>query len=492
MSRVSTNTISIAYAIEASLATLPGTPQWKLIEPNEINTFGPTISTVARNPIAKDRQRKKGTITDLDSAVEFNADLTGDHITDFFNGFMFAEWTGGGVWGEYETEDVTAVTATGYTVTDDGDLAADELIYARGFTNSANNGLKVVGAASTTTEIKVSGLVVEAAPPDEARIEIAGVQGATGDLEIDASGDLISTVLDLSALGLTVGQVIWVGGSTTVTQFAVAANTGFARITAIAAAKLTLDKTAATFTIDNGATKTIQILFGRFLRNVPVDDGDFLEQSYQFEATYPDLDSVGVDEYEYAKGNYCNQLVLNLPLSDKATCDFGFTGTDTEPPSTNRDAESANAIDPIQTEAFNTSADIARLRITQTDETELTSYFKTLTLTVNNNVTPEKVLANLGAVFMNIGNFDITIEAQVLFTDSGIPTAIRNNTTLTMDFSLENSDGGLFFDFPAITIGGGDKEYPENETVLMNTPASAFEDPTLGYSLSISHFPYLP
>ena len=183
---------------------------------------------------------------------------------------------------------------------------------------------------------------------------------------------------------------------------------------------------------------------------------------------------------------------IELPLADKATCEFGFVGTDTEPPTTTRASQAANAITPIAVEAFNTTADIARLRITQTNETTLTTYFKSITLTINNNVTPEKVLASLGAAFMNIGNFDVNIEAQVIFTDKDIPSAIRNNTTLTMDFSLENNDGGFFFDFPSITIGGGDKELPENESVLINVPATAFEDTTLGYSMSISHFPFVP
>jgi len=500
MSRVSTNTISIAYAKETSLGVLPGTPQWKLIEPNTINVFGSTIATVARNPISKDRQRKKGTTTDLDSAAEFPADMTAEHALDFLSNFMFASWTDVEVWGPYETNTVVDADATGdsFGVSAGGALAALTLIYARGFTNAANNGLHVVDAGSTGTEIEVtSSLVTEASPPTTARIEVCGYRTDTGDLDVTVSGTsvtLTTTTLDFTTLGLTVGQTIFVGGEAAANKFATnpTANSGYLRIVSIAANSMVCDKSSGNWVTEANTTQDVDIYFGRFLRNVAVDNADFLEESIQFEATWTDLEAVGTDAYEYAKGNYCNQLTLNLPLSDKATCEFGFVGTDTEPPSTTRASEAENAISPIQTEAFNTTADIARLRITQTDETNLTSYFKTLTLTVNNNVTPEKVIASLGAAFMNIGNFDVSIESQVIFTDKAIPTAIRNNTTLTMDFSLENSDGAFFFDFPAITIGGGDKEFPENESVLMNVPASCFEDPTLGYSMSISHFPFMP
>lgn len=499
MSKVSTNTVSLQFCREASLGVLPGSPLWKLLEPNSIGGFGANITTVARNPISKDRQRKKGTITDLDSPVEFEGDLTGEHVLDFMSGFCFAVPNGPNVYGDQETDTITGVdgTAEEYDVSANGDLAAGQLIYCRGFTNSENNGLKTVAAGATGTTIAVEeDIVDEVSPPYNARIEVCGFEGAAGDLEINASLNLISTVLDFTTLDLTVGQVIWIGGTATLNRFALdissSVNRGWARITAIAANELTLDKKSSTYQTDDGAAKEIHFYYGNFIRNVSVDDADFDEASYQFEATYPDLEAVGTDCYEYAKGNYCNQITFNLPLADKANCSFGFVGTDTEPPDTSRATGADTPLEPVQTVAFNTSADIARLRITEVDETGLSTYFKSLSLTINNNASPEKALANLGAVFMNIGNFDVDIEAQLLFTNKAVPAAIRANTTVTMDFSLRNDDGGLFFDLPAMTLGGGDKEFPENETVLINTPAQAFEDPTLGTSIGVSLFPYLP
>src|SRR6056297_3642499 len=108
MSRVSTNTVGLAYAIEDSLGVLPGSPVWKSLEPNDISTFGATISKVSRNPISKDRQRKKGTTTDLDSSVEFPHDLTMESFIDFMQGFCFAQFNGPIKFGPQETDDVTA------------------------------------------------------------------------------------------------------------------------------------------------------------------------------------------------------------------------------------------------------------------------------------------------------------------------------------------------------------------------------------------------
>jgi len=502
VSQVSTNEVSLQYSIEDTLGVLQGTPIWKLLEPNTIDSFGAEIDTVARQPISADRQRKKGTISDLNSSVEFGADLTMDHFIDFMEGFMFSVFNGLQNISDEEKDVNTCtdctITTNLYTVTDIGTAnpamiyPEQSLIFCQGFTNSENNGLKHVDSGGSITTIEVTESLVTESAPSTCEISLAGVEGLAADFEIDANGNIESTLFDFTTLGLTVGQMIWVGGATAGLQFAVAANTGWARITALAANLITVDKTTAPFTVDNGAGKTIQLLFGRYLRNVAVDDADFLERSFQFELAYPDLEAVGTDAYEYAKGNYCNQIQLQLPLTDKAVATFGFVGTDTPVATTSRDAEGGNGLSPTKTVAFNTSSDIARVRMTETDETGLTTYFKSLNLTINNNCGPEKVLGTLGAVFMNTGNFEVDIEAQVIFTDPDVAAAIRANTTVTMEFSLKNDDGGLFFDIPSMTLGGGGKELPVNESVLLNTTAMAFKDETFETSIGISLFPYLP
>lgn len=489
MAIVKTNNISLAYAIESSLGVLPGSPTWKLLEPNDITTFGATITTVAREPISKDRQRKKGTVTDLESAAEFEHDLTLDAFVDFAEGFVFANFQGDTIGA------CSAVTASSdtFTVASGPTLQAEQLIYNIGFTNSANNGLLEVVSATATT-IVVGNVTVDETPPANARIQVAGIRGGSGDFAITVSSGVATLTyggaLDLTAVGLSLGQFVHVGGTTSGRQFS--AGAGYGRITAITATTLTLDKLSSTLATDPGTGETVDLLYGRFLKNVPVDDADFLQRSFQFEAAYPDLGGVGTDEYEYSLGNLANTMAINLPLTDKATVTFGFVGTDTEVPTTTRKTNAASALTPLQTTAFNTSSDIARLRITEVDETGLTTCFKELTLTLGNQVSPEKCLGTLGAFELNTGLFLVDLEAQILFTDSDVAAAIRNNDTVTMDFILTNDDGAIAIDIPSMTLGGGDKEFPVNESVLMNLTGQAFRDTTLGTSIGISLFPIVP
>ncbi len=499
MGRVLTNNTAFAVAREATLGVLPGSPIWKTLEPNGIPNFGSDVTKVAREPISKDRQRRKGTTTDLDSGVELEHDTTMEVLYDFIEGFCFAAFNGPIKWSAIDTDQVTAVVSTGYTVSANGDEPDGTLIYARGFDIAGNNGLKVTAGTSTGTEVKAAGLAAEASPPTNVTLDVCGVRGASGDIEIDASGDIISTVLDFTTLDLTAGQFLFVGGTEDVNRFATdvsgggTPNRGMVRIVSIATNKIVTDKRGVTFSVDNGAAKLIDLYFGKFGRNVTVDDADFLELSFQFEAEFPNLETPGPgDEYEYAKGNFCNTLGFNFPLTNKADFTAAFTGTDTEPPSTTRATNADTPIAPEQTVAFNTTPDIIRLRVTQTDESGLTTDFKDAKVTFNNNVGPEKVIGTLGAKFMNYGNFFIDIESQIVFTDSDVVAAIRNNTTVTMDFGVRNDDGGFMVDVPSMTMGGGGRDYPINESVLLNFTAEAFQDPTLGTSVGFSMFAVIP
>lgn len=486
MARTLTNNLSLAYAIEQTLGVLPGSPAWKKLEPNTLGSFGSETTTVSRSPISPDRQRRKGGITDLDSMVELEADFTLEHFLDFAEGFCFSTFKGAAALIP------TATTVSGYTVPVSTILPANTLVVARGFTNAINNGLKTVGAGGTTTNVAVTGLTAETPPVTQnPTLEVAGVIGAVGDLTINAAGNLASTTLNFTTLNLVVGQ--WIYLPTGTNGFANVANNGFARIVAIATNILTLERKSQVFVTDTGAGKQIQVFFGRFVRNVATDHADYLERSFQFEAAYKNLQDPGPgDEYEYAKGNYCNEMTFNLPLADKATISFGFVGTDTAVPTTVRATNAANAKQPVQTSMLNTTSDIARLSVNKVDESGLTTDFKSVGLTLNNNVGGEKVVGTLGSKYMNTGNFEVDLESQVLFTKSAVLSAIRNNDRVNFHFALKNADGGAVTDIPSMTLGDGSRDFPVNESIALNLTAMAYKDPTLGYSISFSVFPYLP
>ncbi len=502
MARSLTNNTAVAVATETSIGTLPATPLWVKLEPNTLGSYGAEITTVPRNPISNTRQQRKGSTTDLDSSVEWEGDLTKHHFMQFAEGFVFAQRANNTVMERVQAgADYRSLVAVNSTSSFDHDalsaaLAAGTLIFNRGWSTAANNGLFEVDTGSTTILTEVTSAPTDETPATTtgARMDVCGFRLTDGTWD-DTAKTVGSAGTDLTTLGLKVGQMLRVGS-----DINAATNGQLAgRITAITAAIITLDKieNLGSGTMNGGGNETatdIDLLYGPFVRNVAVSDADFVERSFQFEVVYDNLqnpDGTG-DEYEYAIGNLCNEMTINMPGQDKGTISFGFIGTNSDDITTTRKGNTANAVDAVQTAAINTSSDFIRLNLWDTSENDLGTCFKTLTLTLGNSVSPEKCLGTLGASFMNTGNFTVAMDAELLFTDSDLAQAIKDNQTVTFDVLMQNDDGALGIDIPSLTLGGGARSFPVDESIRISVTGSAFGDATLDTSIGITEFPYFP
>jgi hypothetical protein len=347
--------------------------------------------------------------------------------------------------------------------------------------------------STTTSTVVTTTLTDESAPPSTAKLEYAGFEATAGDLVVDADGNITSTTFDfttdVTGAGLLPGMIIYIGDGTTDNSFATAGS-GTARIRVVAANKLTIDKqSSSTWAADAGAGKTIRVFVGSWTRNVPLSHADYLNRTYQFEAAYTGLDVID-DGYEYAIGNNANQMTINLPLTDKATIGWGFIGLDQEEATDTQ--KTGNWYSRSDTDAFNTTSDFGQIAFTDSSSNTLGAYFKDMTITINNNISPEKVLGTLGANNMNIGDFTVDMTTQVLFTSLDAINAVRDNLTTTFSFNVENDDGALHFDIPSMTLGSASKSFPRNETIKVDLSGNAFKDSFFGYAISVTDFPYLP
>ena len=490
MTRVLTNNTTVSVSVEASLGVLEASAAWEELEPNDIPSYGATISKVARNPISKNRQNRKGTISNVESAVELDMDLTLSSSIAFIEGFAFSNSKSRKLYTS------TAATASGFTVASgaDTDPILGTLLRVTGAVATPGiNAFYQVATNLASTEIAT--LPTPSATETVAlQLESVGHRCVASDIElVEASGvfSLTSTALDFTTLDIMAGQEIYIGGFADANQFGVLATPvrGLVRVVSIATNALVFDKQDATFTATvSGAGVTLDLLFGEFVRNVPTNHADFIERSYQFELTQPGLGASGETMYEYAKGNMPNEITFDLPLTEKATYSMAFVGQDTPPATLTRANVDGGITEPEYTTAFNTSADIARLRVDQLDGTGLTTDFKSLSLTLNNNVSPENVLGVTGAKYINTGNLEVGFEATLIFSNAGVAEAVRNNTTLTMDFQLTNDNGTIVIDLPALTLGGGAKSFPVNESITIETTGEAFADPKLNTSFGITIF----
>ena len=484
--KVDSNSVGLRYAEELAdtIGTLPGSPVWYPIEPNGFGEFGAQYKQVARETINASRQRRKGSITDLDVTGGFSSDFTSLSLFDIMQGFFFADW-------RKKTEmSPTAVAAGSYTVASGGTgFLVNSLIWAQGFTNSVNNGLKLV-TASTGTSVSAAGTVVET-PPAGDLITRVGHRGALGDLTLTVNGgkaQLNSTALNFTTLGLIPGEWLWLGGDIAVNQFATAALNGFYRIQTIAANAILFDRAPTTPAADTGATKLIDIYFAHVIKNES-SPALIKQRSYHLERYF----GTAGPGYEYAKGCVANTLEIEIKQADKIELQFGFIGTAIE------DAPSAKTgTRPSlpKEEVFNASSDFSRLRmLNELTQATLFTYLTDLKLTIDNNVEVAKSIAILGGFDVNVGDFSVAGSAKAYFATTDAANAIRNNSDVSLDFALVKGNPqavGYVFDIPLVTLGDGRRSVERNKPIMMDLSANGVAHPTLDHTLMVNFFTYLP
>lgn len=504
--KIDSNITGLRYAEEETLGNLPATGiVWRQLEPNGYSDFGGQISTIARNPINPSRQRKKGVVTDLEASGGFGTDLTQEGLQDLMQGFMFATAR------KKDEQSVAATLAGAYTVVGGPTtMNTGDMIFGKNFTDTGANGLKTLSGPSTATSVPVNE-TLPVLTGQSGTISRVGFQFATGDVALVVSGTLpqmTATAKDLTTLGLIPGEWIFIGGDTAVTQFnqtGTNINNGFARIRSITANAITFDKTAGTMSAAAGTGKTIRIFFGRVIKNEL--GTDIICRSYQLERTLGAPDSAQPTQLqaEYVVGAVPNELSLNLPSASKIEMDLSFVGTKVEQrlagagPTNGPKAGARPAL--VESEAFNTSSDFSRIKLAVVDPanpapTPLFAFSEEITLTLNNNITPNKALGVLGSFAVTIGTFEVGGSLTSYFANLTATQAVNNNSDITLDAIIVKNNQGITFDLPLVSLGDGrptvEQDQPIKLPLTMDAATAAKIDPTLDYTFMMIFWDYLP
>ena len=506
---IDSNATGLRYAEEASYKVLPGTPDWVPLEPNSYADFGGSVTLLARNPINASRQNKKGVITDLDASGGFETDLTQVNLQDILQGFFFADFRPKG------EEIVTAVDEDGanpdeYQVAATAGFLVGSIIQGQNFTNAANNGVNTVTAivSNVSVEVVTGALVTEAGPPADARIVAVGFVCDANDVDVDVTGTfpkLASTTTDFSTLGLIPGEWIFVGGDGVNSVFDQAANNGFKRIRSVTATAIEFDKSDLTMLVETGADETIELYFGRVLKN---ELGSLIvRRTYNLERQLgaPDGALPAEIQAEYISGAVPGEVSLNIPSADKVTANLSFVGADTETIDGPTALKTGNRPALVEADAFNTSSDFTRIRLAvHTDGTEaptpLFAFAQELTVTINNNLSPNKAVATLGSFEVTAGTFQVNGSITAYFADVASVATIRANSDITLDMAMvkgaTGAKKGIILDLPLIALGDGrpnvEQDQPITLPLSMDAATAAAIDSTLDYTAMFIFFDHLP
>ena len=494
--KIDSNFTGLRYALETpgQPKTLPGVNGadaiWFELEPNSYSDFGGTTTLKARSPITAGRQRRKGRAVDLDAKGGFTMDFTSDNMLNLMPSYFFAAWRKGAFL--HETADQIVVAAAGKTFTKAASFGAGTvggLILASGFGVPANNGVKHVTAA-TANALTVSEALTDEAGAVGQKVKLVGFQGAAADITVDATDPkfpfLGSTVFDFTTLGLVPGAWVYVGGDAAGVSFAEPGNNGFARVAAIAAHKLTFDKTQNAMVTTAGAGKTVQVFLSDFIKNESNPEL-ITTQTVQFERS---LSSAG---FEYLPGSFANELTVDMKSADKIELTLDFIALDAE------EAEYADrkpgSFPDIATspEAYNTSTDLVRIRAAhQGDAAPLFAFMQTMSFKINNNVSPLKALGVFGSFDVSIGDFVVEGDITAYFSDIAAVAAVRKADSLTIDFGLALDNRGWMFDIPHLVFDKGNLTITKDAPITIPVGINAAADQKLNTTLTASYFAYLP
>jgi hypothetical protein len=472
VNKINSNVVETSYAEEDSIKVLGGTPIWKPLDVNTFSDFGGSISKVSRTPFRTDRQNRKGQTVDLDAAGSLNHDLVQTGLQDILQGFFFADLRNKAeVGGDSEITGVTTGPDT-YTAASGLDVfEVDDLVFATGNTNAANNGLKTVTTVLAAVLTVAETLVAET-PGALSKLVKVGHQFSAGDLVVDMTGSLpqlTTTVKDLRELGLVPGEFIYIGGDSVATQFDLS-GMGFARVRSITEFAIVLDKSQADMVADTAAAKTIQIFLPRVLKN---ETGtDIVRRTYNIERQLgaPDDAQPSQIQSEYLIGAVPNELTINIPTADKAMLDMAFIAMDHETRSAAVGIKSGTREALVEESAFNTSSNVPLINLAIVSDTEenpvpLFAFAEEMTISINNNVSPDKAIGVLGGFDASFGNFVVTGSLTAYFVEVDSVAAIRNNSDVTMDMHVVKENAGITIDIPLMSLGDGRLDVTQNEAI---------------------------
>ncbi len=479
--------------------------EWIAAEPNSYGEFGGKLKSVARKPITADRQRRKGSIVDIDTAASFNTDLTMNNLTRLLQGFFFnniaekqTNITLDGTTVNIAISSVVASTKT-YTLASAMPQAfnANGLCFCTGFKDPKNNGFKVVVSKTTTTVVfgGLSSAFADETPPATAKITQVGAMFGSGTSAIVMNGKLVrftDSVSDLSGYNLQVGEWVFIGGDATALQFV--NNIGWARISAITAGYLEFDKVSwANPQAEVGTGLTIQIFFGSVLRNTTPAETP-VRRTYQLERLVGN-DSVGIMS-EYVVGAVANEFTLNIPQSDKVSMDLNYIGLDLEQRNGTTGIKAGKRPTVLNEDAINTTSDITRVQLSTVNALDATpvslfAYATNVKLTLKNNASVDKAIGHMGGFEISVGGFEVDGSLECYFADMDSVISVRNNADVTLDMILMQPNAGIVVDVPLIQLGDGSLKIEPNKSIMLPLSTAASMGAN-GYTLLWNKFDYLP
>jgi len=480
----STNRVAIAKVRETTFGVTTPNPVFKGIRETS-SSLAVNPQTVVSNEISPDRQVSDLILVGVQAGGDVGGEMSFQTMDDDLEEALQGTWANlpNIVVATLDTEisDLSVTTAT-VAAGLGTPFKTGMLVLTSGFTTPANNGLVARVASSTGTVVfPAATFTAEPAPiPVGATMRTVGFAGVVGDIAaVTAGGNaMTSATLDFTTLGLQPGLWIRPNG------FATAVNNDFCRVSAVAANKISLDRVPVGWAADTGAAVAISVFAGDFLTNGSTKRSNTFERQY--------LDHVPVT-YEYLRGQTVDKFSVTADANKIATYTESYIGSDGVA-QTIRIAGATDVPAPTN-DVLNTSSNVGRLGF---DGVPVTgpNFIMSAKFDIANNLRRQNAVGSFAPVGIGNGEFTVTGTLNTYFGSKAVLDKVINNTRTSFDTRLgrpDNNKQSLVFDFPSIKLSAGAPSVSgKNADVMLSATFQALRDPTLGYTLGITRFWYLP
>jgi len=468
------NRVQLAGVREVTIGTTPNTPRMRKMRfTGEGLLFRPDF--VTSDEIRDDRMTadpiKVGETNSGPINFEWHYPVDGGLLSSLLESVFMNAWTNTPTRDNDGTADsvITAVTATTdvVTVTTGAAFVAGHLGRTTGFTNAANNGVFVCTTGSATVPAFLgANFVTEAAPPAAARLKVVGAQGGDGELAAVSDG-ITSSGLALNGLGLAVGQWIKIGGTGAAFRFATEACNGWARVTVIAADKLTLDNLPSGWTTDAGTGKTVRIWFGDQVKNGTTKLGQTVERGFLGQNT---------PTYVAQAGMIAGQITVNVPKKQKITAAIELLGMSGAQGTSALDASPDAAPSIASYPVMAGSANVGRIA---ENGAALSSpnWADNVSYTVNNNLRLIEAADNVGAVSHGVGECTVTVALNSYFGSNALYAKLLAGTPTNVNTRVTKNSQATIWAVPRLTATDGNPNAQgKNQDVMLPLQLGASRD----------------
>ncbi len=491
-----TNRVAIRAVVESTFGVVPAAPELRELCITGAPGLAFTPETTVSEKIRSDRQIDDLPLVGGEAAGDIGSELAfsvHDFLLEgaFFNTFQSRV---NRVNDEVNTQVIAGNVGVDFTVTDEGDtVTVDDIMRGQGFSVAGNNAFHIVDGAPTNTSFTTATAADEVTPPNQARLNVVGRRAAAGDLVLTITGltgTLASTLLDLSTLGITIGDWVRLDGFP-----GTPANEDFYRVSLAPAATLLTFDIVPTGSASETPAGAADIYLGDRLIN------GTLFQSYTLEEEFEDHSPV---TFQYFRGMAIDGLVINAPSQSIVNMTFTFSGKDaffsdaTDPASVPDQlpavdgagrVDLATTITLLPVQVLNSSSNVARISIGGVPIAG-SNFVLEASVEIANNLRQLNAVGFLGAVDIGVGEFGATGTLNTYFDDASLARDVVSNAETSFDMRFEDADShAILIDAPRLKFSEGAPEVPgKNEDVTLPLAYQAIRQPTFDYTLLWQRF----